>query len=147
VLCFLLAFEGSDGFSYDDDYVDFYVPETECDSIKTEVWFGLGQQKICKMNSAAIHSSDTTLSVMIDVTILKLNGNKEIHYLPIKLYESVPNLLLIDAGSCGVKAISKENFEKLNKLQQLWLYYNEITTIPAGTFSDLVSLNKISLGL
>jgi hypothetical protein len=118
----------------------------DCESIKTQDWFGT-QQEICKIHKTSIHSADIYLSSESNVTILNLNDNKNIHYLPIELYKSTPNLLIIDAGNCGVKAISEKNFEKLNKLEQLWIYHNEITIIPAGTFADLVSLEQISLGL
>jgi transposase-like protein len=146
----------SDFYVEEDDeseQIERSLPEelsvTKCELVSVEKWPGLGQKVMCKKLSTAICSPDKTLSVpfMLDVTILNFKDNKEIQFLPIKLYQSVPNLLLIDAGYCSVKAVSKENFEKLNKLEELWLYHNEITAISDGTFADLVSLRKISLGL
>jgi Leucine-rich repeat (LRR) protein len=78
--------------------------------------------------------------------MLYFYNNKKVLYLPIEPYRTAPNLFVINAAQCAVKAISKRNFEKLANLQYGWLHDNDISVIPAGTFEDLVSLKEITLG-
>jgi hypothetical protein len=121
---------------------------TTCDSISMHRLSDVGNQKTCVKQSSGIPSADM---VFVDPTesnikVFYFFQNKQLFYLPLQVYKAAPDLLMIDAPYSEIKAISKKNFEKLTKLEFLWLHFNKIEIIPAGTFADLVSLKKISLG-
>lgn len=79
------------------------------------------------------------------VTGLRLAENNKISYLPTKIFENFPGLLGIDATSCSVKAVRKENFNYLYNLTLLWLRDNQIEKISGDTFETLTSLQGIDL--
>ena len=154
---------GSNDPEYDDNFVlDFdnlfkrvnlhneeeKLSEESCDSVENRPWFDIKHLATCFKNKSSISSPNFVLSLSkeLDVKVFNFNRNSRLHYLPIHSYKSVPNLLVIDAGHSNIKAIYKTNFEKLDKLIFLYLYYNNIETIPDGVFEDLVSLVQISLG-
>lgn len=76
---------------------------------------------------------------------LYLKKNKKIFYLPIRLQESFPEIIRIEADHCTIKSISYENFKGLRKLVLLDLRYNRIESIVKNTFDDLVSLKWLWL--
>jgi Leucine-rich repeat (LRR) protein len=122
--------------------------QTSCDSIGFFNWRHIGDLITCKKEKSDISNSDLTLSHPNepDLKMLYFFDNKKVLYLPIEPYRTAPNLFVINAAECALKAISKKNFEKLANLQYVWLYNNDISVIPAGTFEDLVSLKEITLG-
>lgn len=76
---------------------------------------------------------------------LQMQGNKKIHYLPEKVAETFPNLLIYYAQGCSLKEVSKVNFENLIKLRMLILNWNRIEMICSDTFEDLKSLEHLEL--
>jgi Leucine-rich repeat (LRR) protein len=95
----------------------------------------------------SIISPHQTFSNAPDLATLALDfdGNVGVRYLPVKVHENFPNLLVLYAASCKISEISKANFEQLFKLKYLNLFDNQIETIPDGTFDDLIVLVSISL--
>lgn len=75
---------------------------------------------------------------------LDFDGNKKIKFLPIKVAETFPNLLVYDARICSL-TITKANFEGIDKLNLLYLHENRISTINSETFEDLIALEKFKL--
>jgi Leucine-rich repeat (LRR) protein len=122
--------------------------QTSCDSIEFFSWRHIGDLITCKKENTDISNSGLTLSHPSepDLKMLYFYNNKKVLYLPVELYCTAPNLFVINAAGCAVKAISKKNFEKLANVQYVWLHDNDISVIPAGTFEDLVSLKEITLG-
>lgn len=95
-----------------------------------------------------IDSADFELRVFRHetVSILDLFCNNKTFYLPIKIDKKFPNLEKYFASSCSIKSISRVNFRNLQKLVQLSLSNNKITTIDDDTFDDLAALEELNLG-
>lgn len=71
--------------------------------------------------------------------------NKNIEYLPDNVYQTFPNLKVVDAAACAIKNISSANFVNLKKLVTIFLDGNFIEQIESGTFQGLVNLERIFL--
>lgn len=104
-------------------------------------------QRCCHLNgNVRIDSADSTLSPKDEhVTTILLAQNKRIHHLPVALGNSYPNLKFYDAGHCGVREISRRNFEELEFLVWLDLRQNQIETLRSSTFKDLSALETLIL--
>lgn len=76
---------------------------------------------------------------------LYFESNTKIHFLPVKVHEKFPNLLLFTSSSCSLTEISKPNFEKMAQLEFLYLESNKIEKIVSNTFEDLTALKEIDL--
>lgn len=111
------------------------------------LWSSAGKQKTCSMNETTRIDSNGFKFISVDGSIggLRFTNNKEIFYLPTGLDESFPNLLIYTAAYCSINTISRENFKNLRKLSGLRLSGNRIEKIDSDTFSDLVSMEFISL--
>lgn len=90
------------------------------------------------------HSFSDQFNEQMDSIIF--HGNKNIQFLPISVHQKFPNLVAILAENCSILEIYRENFEKLTKLELLFLSGNKIYTIWSDTFSDLTAVRKIYLG-
>jgi Leucine-rich repeat (LRR) protein len=128
--------------------IEASLSTTTCDEIEMQRLKDVGNQRSCVKQSSPITSPDLFFvdPTESNITVFYFFRNKQLFYLPVQVYKAAPNLLMIDAPYSEIKAISKKNFEKLTKLEFLWLHFNKIATIPPETFADLVSLKKISLG-
>lgn len=80
-----------------------------------------------------------------DVEGIIFENNKDIEYLPYKIYMQLPNLIFYNASRCSIKQVSKENFEILNRLKFIELQLNQIQKISGNTFKGLRSLRHINL--
>lgn len=80
-----------------------------------------------------------------DVGGIVFEGNKKIEYLPYKIYMQFPNLYAYFAKGAAIKYLTKENFEKLNRLLIIDLAFNNIQKIRADTFSGVPYLENIFL--
>lgn len=122
--------------------------QLQCENYEEKIWtkqFGI----ICLMtNSTKIDSTDAVFSSKYEsVSILSFSNNTKVSYLPRKINEAFPNLINFKAVHCSIKAISKENFAKLDKLKFLFLPSNEIEEIKDDTFEDLISLEFLILSI
>jgi hypothetical protein len=107
------------------------------------------EYKTCNVGSkVAINKPGFVFAGETDGTIegLSINLNKNISFLPEKVFEKFPNLKEYRAFTLGLRVIGKVNFEKLSMLETLDLDYNFITTIQSDTFDDLVALEYLLLG-
>jgi Leucine-rich repeat (LRR) protein len=68
-----------------------------------------------------------------------------IEYLPVKVADTFPELILYEITLCHVKEATKSNFERLFKLQNLNLRRNEISSIDEDAFDDLIALIGLDL--
>lgn len=125
-----------------------------CEILSNFKWNSLdgivGNVKVCWMKEkTSISSSKFTISSELekDVEALSFRENKRINFLPIKVHEKFPSLLVYGSSQCSIKEISKANFEKLSKLKILWLDGNEIEIIATDVFEDLSSLIKLRLSI
>lgn len=117
-----------------------------CGTIENYLWM-YGNHQTCFMNETTrIDSKDFTIATNDDsVKGLYIAGNEAIKFLPIKIHESFPDLVGLNAFECSLTEVSYQNFAELSKLEELYLGINQIERIDDDTFKDLVSLRKLSL--
>lgn len=104
--------------------------------------------EFCDMTGkTVINATNFVIADLRDEEIegIDFTKNKKIEYLPYKIYMHLPNLVYYWASICALKQISKENFEKLNRLQAIDLSHNQIKKIHGNTFNGLDSLIEIDL--
>lgn len=103
--------------------------------------------KTCFLQEAVIDFQDFFIASEQDSTIknLEFYFNQKIKFLPISVYKNFPSLMMISANYCSIKVVVKENFEKLGKLERLYLSGNNIEDIATNTFEDLKSLEYLYL--
>jgi Leucine rich repeat len=122
--------------------------EVECEIIEKDYWHPFGRIKACRMvETTSIDTPETIIASESDEFMggLDFTENSKIFFLPISVGETFPNLRAYNAYDCSIQAISKQNFEGLNKLELLFLFNNQITTISKGTFEDLKALEVLDL--
>lgn len=119
-----------------------------CESMGAENWTHAGRQKTCYIKFTTwINSTGCSISSTRESTTgLSFWGSKKIYFLPVKVAESFPNLLVYGANACSVRTISKENFKNLNKMIRLDIGHNFIETVPTDTFEDCIALEWLQMG-
>lgn len=118
-----------------------------CDKIENYTW-SVGEQKTCYMESnATMIDADNFVVFPSDFSIkgISFEDNKKISFLPIKMSETFPDLLIYYAPHCSIKSVSFENFKSLKRVREVYLYNNQIERINTNTFQDLISLEYVSL--
>lgn len=118
-----------------------------CESVGLDDW-SLSKFKTCRMrDSTIIDAPDFTIFTPREETVeaLNFNYNKKISFLPLETANKFPNLRGYAAYECSIKVVKKENFQNLNKLQQIDLSFNQIETIFSDTFGGLISLEVLFL--
>lgn len=80
-----------------------------------------------------------------------MKANKRIEFFPENIAEKFPNLIGLNAKSCSLETLSKENFKNFHKLRSMTISYNFIEKISTDTFMDLklleiLDLSKVLLG-
>lgn len=116
--------------------------------VACERFEGFGDFDLCIMDEkTAINATNFIIADLKDeeVGCVQFTGNKRIEYLPYKIFMQYPNLVEYRAGECSIKEISKENFEKLDRMYWLKLHDNQIEKISGDTFKGLESLECIDL--
>jgi Leucine-rich repeat (LRR) protein len=76
---------------------------------------------------------------------LFLEHNKKIFYLPDKIGDAYPNLIVLRAANCSIKEITSTNLRNLAELEELYLKGNQIERIASGAFKSLEKLNELHL--
>lgn len=93
--------------------------------------------------------SDSPYSTFEDVDysiqFISFVFNKKILFLPIRVAENFPNLLIYHATFCSIKTVQKVNFKDLSRLRWLFLDGNQLETIASDTFEDLTSLFRLEM--
>jgi len=123
--------------------------QVECEKFESYDFHHIGAQETCYMNkTTSIDSPDTTISSARDTRVggIEMDRNKQIQFLPVEIYKSFPNLVVLWADSCSIKAITKDNFKNLEQLRLIGMSFNLITTIPSDAFKGLESLERLYLG-
>lgn len=119
--------------------------EVNCEKI-----YNTGKIKYCILDSwTTIDTDNVTIGnrMQKEFNTFQLNHNRRISFLPIKIYEKMPNLESYLAVECSITQIFKKNFEKLDRLVNLYLSGNQIEKIPSNTFEDLLEIEEILLGI
>lgn len=106
-----------------------------------------GPSLLCYMNNeTTIDSHGFEISSGDEaVEGLVFDNNQKIRFLPEKVAEKFPKLVIYWAQSCSLTEISKIHFENLGSLTQLLLQSNRIEKISSNTFEDLTSLFWLNL--
>lgn len=118
-----------------------------CENIGYENWTHANRQKTCYIKITTTITTPTTSITAPTESVLGLSlwENKKISYLPVKVAESFPELLVYGAAGCSVTRISKENFINLRRMKRLDLSNNQIALVPNNAFEDLVALEWLQL--
>lgn len=129
-----------------------FAKEVSCESVEVYKYDQgpVGSVITCFMNRAtAINSTGVTILWPRDETIegLQLQMNFRIQFLPERVGEKFPNLLIYHAFVALITEVSKVNFQGLSKLQVLLLSSNKIERIASNTFEDLTSLEVLYFGM
>lgn len=82
-----------------------------------------------------------------NVNVQKVEFNKQwwCSYLPDGFSNFFPNLLEFEVLETPLKALRRSNFNNMTKLVTLCLDDTKITSLPEDTFTDLVSLEELSI--
>lgn len=118
-------------------------------NIELLVNFGNRTASCCYVQHATI--IDTTNDSFVvderdkDLEILVIHRNQHVEFLPVLVHETFPNLIGYSVKDTPIKSISKRNFEKLHKLEVLWLEGGQVETIRSNTFEDLSSLRMLMI--
>lgn len=84
---------------------------------------------------------DTCNGTLIDkITFMNITS-----YLPESLNELTPDLKVLEAINKSISTITSYNFEKLFKLAEIYLQFNQIISIGDNTFNDLEKLRVLNL--
>lgn len=131
-----------------DVFQSIEAKQVACETIGKYAWNNnIGTLKTCLMKKdTSIQEFNISIS-NFDAAVkgFTISSNLNILYLPIQVAEKFPNLLAYGANHCSVKEISGANFKGLNKLITLGLNGNQIEMIANDTFTDLVSLETLSI--
>lgn len=101
----------------------------------------LQNPSVLRSNNIAISSYKNEL-----ITRLYIWRNSNVKFLPILVHQTFPNLKQIEAKDGSIQNISRANFDRLNRMEELVLSGNQIETVKRDTFWDLVRLKKLDLG-
>lgn len=115
-----------------------------CEKIEIKEWNIHGTFKTCFMRETINESDNFLITSDRDETIEGFNAGGK-GKLEQNIGDKFPNLVVLDADSCSIKNITKENFRGLNKLRQLRLDNNEIETIDDDTFGFIPAVEYILL--
>lgn len=80
-----------------------------------------------------------------EVSGFTIKDSKTVHFLPVKVSDVFPNLLIYEAYNCAINVVSKPNFENLKKLRAIDLQHNQISSFSEDTFDDLSMLIHLDL--
>lgn len=122
--------------------------QVSCELVADISFSYVGRHKTCIMERRTkIDDANASLSSAFNEQIcgFRMNLNKKISFLPVKVDEKFPNLVGYSAQFCNIKAIKKENFMNLGKLKSIWLNRNQITIVPTDAFDDLESLQYLGI--
>jgi leucine-rich repeat and immunoglobulin-like domain-containing nogo receptor-interacting protein len=128
----------------------FYQIETKqisCEFIQIFDYRHKTAVKECHMfYTTSIESPNITMFTRDNsMETLAMEHNKKIFYLPNKIGDAYPNLIILRAANCSIKEISRQNFKIMTELKEMHLNLNQIEKIATGAFKDLKKLELINL--
>lgn len=80
-----------------------------------------------------------------NLDILVMHRLKHVELLPVLVHETFPHLIGYSVKDAPIRSMSKKNFEKLYKLEVLWLEQSHLETIKSSTFENLTSLKQLMI--
>ncbi|KAM0679959.1 hypothetical protein GINT2_001900 [Glugoides intestinalis] len=83
--------------------------------------------------------------LMKNIRELYIDGIKELEKIPDLLFDGLTNLELLSFQNNNIKELQPNIFEKLQKLEYLYLSKNKITELPSCVFDGLVNLKSLWL--
>lgn len=124
-----------------------WLERVPCEEFITEQWSTLELKQCIMRFTTRIYSTGVVLSSPQDDSVgaIRFDGNDNLKYLPEKIGDKFLNIVMFDANSCLIEAVSKENFKGLSKMMNLNLHDNRITKVESDTFEGLSSLILINL--
>lgn len=106
--------------------------------------FTLDDSKCCELERGTVITgpefSFATNANYTDLVMLVIEHQQNVDFLPVLVHEKFPMLEEYRVINTAVPKISKKNFEKMYKLERLFLNRNEIEVIRSDTFEDLINL-------
>ncbi|KAM0680521.1 Leucine Rich Repeat [Glugoides intestinalis] len=82
---------------------------------------------------------------MKNIKRLYIDGIKELEKIPDLLFDGLTNLELLSFQNNNIKELQPNIFEKLQKLEYLYLTSNKLTELPSCVFDGLVNLKSLWL--
>lgn len=67
-----------------------------------------------------------------------------VEFFPHGLHEVFPNLIAVLVQYCRLKEITRHDLKLLQKLESIYLGFNQLTTLPSNLFEDLPRLKRIA---
>lgn len=71
--------------------------------------------------------------------------NQAVRYLPNNIGNLFPNLKYLTINDSGLEFVERKNFERMEKVTELTMSFNQIQNFSFETFHDLTGIEKISL--
>jgi Leucine-rich repeat (LRR) protein len=105
------------------------VPEASIRKPGTEIKAFIGEHEQGKTN--------------IDVKMIWFENTAITEFLPRNLHKIFPNLKALIIGNCGLKKIDRRDLTGLENLEILWIYKNQLRTLPSDLFKGMTKLNNI----
>lgn len=95
-----------------------------------------------------INIDDVSFLLTSDYSVdgINFNANKKVKFLPVKIFQSFPNLRGYFAGNLNVSEVSHKNLQRLAKLEVLYINNNRIEKIKSDAFEGLLKLRIVNLG-
>lgn len=123
--------------------VEVKTQSVSCEKVGTEN-VGRGSFKTCFMKETTAILSDDFVISPADTSVEAINSynNKKIHFLPVRLGETSPNMVHIYASGCSIKSVSKKNLKNLQKLKFLLLGNNQIERINGPIMAMLLRIHR-----
>lgn len=84
-------------------------------------------------------------TVNLNILTLTIFRASNVFFLPVKVAETFPNLIVYQISKTSLRKISKRNFKRLYKLKDIYLVDNKVEIIFSDTFEDLVNLKKLKI--
>lgn len=124
--------------------------EAECEKEENHNYINFllfPQARTCYMKTVTTISSPGFTISSRDETIggLLFDHNKKINFLPEKVANTFPNLIVYSVYNCSLVKVFPANFKNLVNLKALDLQNNKIEKIPNNLFDDLTSLEYLNL--
>ncbi|KAL7015999.1 hypothetical protein ACKWTF_016767 [Chironomus riparius] len=129
------------------------VPTHQASHVKGDIWvhlwkeFGVNLTTFFVRRKTVINNLSFEISTIrsLEVSGFTIKDSKTISFLPVKVSEVFPNLLIYEANNCAINKLLKPNFENLKKLRVLDLQHNQISSFSEDTFDDLQMLIHLDL--
>lgn len=132
-----------------ENYVDTVDNVVECQFAQRRFGYTDRSFYTCTVFDQSVDKIDYVFSNNTNENVtegLTFNYNKNARYLPVNISQVFPDLVEISASFCRIKKVTSENFNGLKKVKAINLSKNDLEIIDDDTFSDLISLEWLSLG-